>query len=420
MLDINFIRQHSDKVKKACQQKQIEVDIDELLKIDEERRNLLSEVEEMRAAKNRASEEIAKTKDKEKKQSIIDDMRELDKKSDKLEEELKGIEEEFESLMLQVPNPTASDVPEGESDEDNTVVREWGQPREFKFSPKDYIALMENLDLLDLKRGAKIGGFRQYIIKNEAVLLEEALLRWSMDYLLEKGFTLFRPTVMVKEFAMKGTGMFPFGKEDTYEVDNDLFLAGTTEVPLMAYHAGEILEEDELPKKYLGVSEAFRKEVGSYGKDVKGILRVHEFRQTEQIILCKNDEQESIKWHEQLLSNSEELMKLLDIPYRVVNCCTGDLSAGQVKRYDIEAWVPSQQRYRETHSDSYLFDFQSRRLNIRYREKGGNLKFVHSLNNTAIAVPRMLIPVIENYQQKDGSIKVPEALLPYIPFKRIG
>jgi len=419
MLDIKFIRQNPDKVKDGCRKKQVKVDIDKLLEVDKKRIELLQALEDMRAKKNKASKDIAATKDKQEKEKIILEMRELDRNNDKLDENLKVFQEEFNELMLQVPIPPADDVPEGKSDENNVEVRAWGKQPKFRFTPKDYITLMEELDLLDLKRGAKIGGFRQYVIKNEAVLLEQALLRWSLDYLVKKGFTLFRPTTMVKEFAMIGTGMFPRGKKDTYKVDDDLYLVGTTEVPLMAYHADETLDEKDLPKKYVGISSAFRKEVGSYGKDVKGIFRIHEFLQTEQVIICKNDEQESIKWHEELLKNSEEFMQKLKLPYRVVNCCGGDLSDGQVKRYDIEAWVPSQKKYRETHSDSYLFDFQTRRLNIRYRAKDNKIKFAHSLNNTGIAVPRVLIPIIENYQQKDGSISIPKVLQKYTGFKKI-
>ncbi|XOB40668.1 MAG: serine--tRNA ligase [Candidatus Nealsonbacteria bacterium] len=420
MLDIKFIRENPDKVKQGCQKKQVKVDIDKLLRVDKKRREALSALEDMRAKKNKASKQIAAAEDKREKQKIILQMRELDKSNDRLEKTLKGLEKEFNELMFQVPIPPAFDVPEGRADKDNVEVKSWGKPPKFNFPPKDYITLMESLDLLDLKRGAKIGGFRQYVIKNEAVLLEQALLRWSLDYLIKKGFSPLRPTIMVKEFAMIGTGMFPRGKKETYKTNDNLFLAGTTEVPLMAYHANEILKEEELPKKYVGISEAFRREVGSYGKDTRGILRVHEFWQTEQVILCKNNENESIRWHEQLLKNSEGLVQALGLPYRVVNCCAGDLADGQVKRYDIEIWVPSQEKYRETHSDSYLFDFQARRLNIRYRTKTGQLKFVHSLNNTGIAVPRILIPLIENYQQKDGSVKVPGVLQKYVRFKKIG
>lgn len=418
MLDIKFIRQNPNKVKEGCEKKQVKIDIDLILKLDEKKRKLLKEIEKIRAEKNRASKEIIKKRGEEKKE-ILKKMKKIDKEYEELKKDYKRIEKELNELMLWVPIPPATDVPIGKSDKENVEVKRWGKIPEFDFQPKDYITLMKNLDLIDLERGAKIGGFRGYVIKNEAVLLEQALLRWSLDFLKEKGFEIFRPSILVRKFALIGTGMFPFGEKEAYKVDEDLYLAGTTEVPLMAYYANEILEEKNLPIKMAGLSCAFRTEVGSYGKDVKGIFRVHEFWQTEQVILCKNDEKESIFWHEQLLKNSEEMMQLLGIPYRVVNCCTGDLAPGQVKRYDIEAWVPSQRKYRETHSDSYLFDFQTRRLNIRYREKSGKLKFAHSLNQTAIAVPRILIPLIENYQQRDGSIKIPEILHPYLPFKEI-
>jgi seryl-tRNA synthetase len=419
MLDIKFIRENQNLIKETCKQKKIDLDVDLLLELDKERRKLKHEVEVIRAEKNKASKEIPKLSEKEKKIKI-EEMKKLDRKEERLRVKLKKVEEEFNRLMLLVPMPVAKDVPIGESDKDNVVVKQWGEIPKFDFQPKDYITLMKNLDLVDLERGAKIGGFRGYVIKNEAVLLELALLRWSLDFLKSKGFTIFRPSILVRKFAMFGTGMFPFGEKDAYKVDEDLYLAGTTEVPLMAYFSNEILDEKDLPIKMAGISCAFRTEVGSYGKDVKGIFRVHEFWQTEQVIICKNDEKESIFWHEQLLKNSEEMMQALKIPYRVVNCCTGDLAPGQVKRYDIEAWVPSQGKYRETHSDSYLFDFQTRRLNIRYRERSsGKLKFAHSLNQTAIAVPRILIPLIENHQQKDGSVKIPEVLHPYLPFKEI-
>jgi len=413
MLDIKFIRENPDKVKEGCRKKQVEVDIDKLLELDKKRREMLQEIESLRAEQNRISKQKTEGEIREK-------AKELKEKIKGLEEEFREVRKEFEDLMLQVSIPSAPDVPEGKTEDDNVPIKSWGRPPKFKFSPKDYISLMESLNLLDLERGAKIGGFRQYIIKNEAVLLEQALLRWSLDFLMKKGFSLFRPSILVKEAALIGTGMFPAGREDSYKIDDDLFLAGTTEVPLMAYHTNETLQEETLPKKYVGISCAFRREVGSYGKDVKGIFRIHEFWQTEQVVICKNDEKESIKRHEELLKNSEEMMQALELPYQVVNVCGGELSTGQVKRYDIEAWVPSQEKYRETHSDSYLFDFQTRRLNIKYKTKKGELKFCHSLNNTGIAVPRILIPLIENYQRKDGKVNVPKVLQKYLKFKIIG
>lgn len=412
MLDIKFIRENPDLIKDGARKKRVKVDIDRLLEVDKERRELLQKIDELRAKRNILAKQKPTSK-------TIKEGKRVKEELKKLEKKLSEAKKEFNSLMLKVPIPPAPDVPEGKSEEDNVPIKFWGKPPKIAFPPKDYITLMESLDLLDLARGAKMGGFRQYVIKNEAVLIEQALLLWTLDSLIKKGFTPFRPTIIMKEFALVGTGMFPRGREETYKIDDDLFLAGTTEVPLMAYHANEVLSGRELPKKFVGISEAFRGEVGSYGRDTKGIMRVHEFWQTEQVIICKNDERESVKWHKELLKNSEEFMQALKLPYRVVNCCGGDLADGQVKRYDIEAWLPSQGKYRETHSDSYLFDFQTRRLNIRYRTKDGTLEFAHSLNQTAIAVPRILIPIVENYQQKDGSVRVPEILQKYIGKKVI-
>jgi len=414
MLDIKFIRENPETIKEGCRKKHVKLDIDRLLELDIIKRECLEKIENLRHELNTIS-------NKNKKPTLQEIA-----KGKKVKEEIKGleakfkeIEVEFNALIAQVPIPPATDVPEGKSEEENVLVRTWGKPPKFDFEPKDHITLMGNLDLLDLDRGAKIGGFRQYVIKNEAVLIEQSLLRWSLDILTKKGFIAHRPTVMVKEFALFGTGMFPKGKEETYKTDDELFLGGTTEVPLMAQYANEELSEKDLPLKMVGISEAFRREVGSYGRDIKGIMRVHEFWQTEQVVICKNDLAESIKLHEELLKNSEELLQQLELPYRVVNVCGGELSDGQVKRYDIETWVPSQEKYRETHSDSYLLDFQTRRLNIKYREKDGKLKFAHSLNQTAIAVPRILIPLIENNQQKDGSIKIPKVLQKYLGFKTV-
>lgn len=419
MIDIKLIRENPKLVKEGCRKKGVKVDIDKLLKLDKEKREILLDWEKIRARKNKANQEIKKLGSKQERRKIISEMKKIDKKEDFLRKKIKKLDLEINNILVKIPLPPAPDVPEGKSEKDNVPIKFWSKPRKFSFSPKDYIYLMKKWDLVDLERGAKIGGFRQYVLKNEAVILEQALLQWSIDFLTKKGFTLMRPTSMVKRFALFGTGMIPESEEEIYKVDDDLYLTGTTEVPLMAYHSGEILKEEELPKKYIGLSVAFRKEVGSYGKDVKGIFRVHEFWQTEQIIISKNDLEESMKWHEYLLKNSEEMMRSLEIPYRVVNVCTGELSSGQAKRYDIEAWVPSQNKYRETHSDSYLLDFQTRRLNIRYREKSGKVKYCHSLNNTGIAVPRILIPIIENYQRSDEKIDVPKVLQKYTGFKVI-
>ena len=408
MLDIKFIRENKTIIEKAIKDKGVRLDLSLLLKVDKERSQIDQKLENLRHERNTISSHSKITPDE------IDKAKAIKKEIKELENEFKEKDKLFSDLMGKVPMPPAKDVPIGKNEDDNVEVKRWGNIPKFEFPVKDYLTLMQDLDLIDLKRGAKIGGFRQYVLKNEAVLLEQAVLRWSLDFLINKGFTPMRPTIIVKGFDLFGTGMFPFGREETYQLDKDTFLSGTTEVPLMAYHSNEILQEEELPKLYVGISGAFRKEAGSYGKDVKGIYRVHEFIQTEQIVLCQNDLQTSIKWHETLLHNSEELMQALEIPYRVVNCCTGDLALSQAKRYDIEGWVPSQGKYRETHSDSYLLDFSTRRLNIRYKTKDGKIKFAHSLNDTGIASPRILITLIENHQNKDGTINIPKVLQPYL------
>lgn len=413
MVDIKLLREQPELFERGAKKKGVRIDIDRVLQLDEELRHLRFKIDQLRGQRKKISKEISLSE----KQGIMQALsraREIKTQIKELETRKSKVQVELRELLLSIPLPAAPDVPEGVNEDDNVPIRTWGKMPNFNFPPKDYITLMRGLDLLDLERGTKIGGFRGYVLKNEAVLLENALLRYSIDLLVKKGFTLLRPPIMVKEFALLGSGMFPQGKKDTYKVDDGLFLAGTTEVSLMTFHAGEVLSEDDLPIRYVGISPAYRREVGSYGKDVKGVFRVHEFIQTEMVVLCKNDINESIKWHEELLVNSEEMMQALELPYRVVNVCAGELSSGQAKRYDIEAWVPSEKRFRETHSDSYLLDFQSRRLNIRYKTIGGKLKFVHSLNNTGVAVPRILISLIENHQRANGNIVIPSVLQPYI------
>lgn len=415
MIDIKLLRENLDFFKKGAERKNVKVDFDQIIEIDKQRRTLQAKLDQLKHQQKQLSQKYYQNQN----ENIYEELKKIKIQIEELEKNLKEKESFLNELLLLVPNPPANDVPDGLTEDDNVPLKFWGKIPEFDFEFQDYITLMERLNLVDLERGAKVGGFRQYFIKQKAVILELALLRWSLDFLSQQGFEIFRPSILVKGFVLYGTGMFPQGKEETYQVDDDLYLAGTTEVPLMGYFANEILEEKDLPIKMAGISTAFRKEVGSYGKDVKGIFRVHEFWQTEQVILHKADKEETIWWHEKLLENIETMMQLLEIPYRIVNVCAGELSAGQVKRYDLEAWVPSQKKYRETHSNSYLLDFQTRRLNIRYRTKKGDLIFPYSLNNTAIAVPRILIPLIENHQTKDGKIKIPQVLVPYCGFDTI-
>jgi seryl-tRNA synthetase len=276
------------------------------------------------------------------------------------------------------------------------------------------MTLMGELDLLDTERGAKVSGFRGYFLRNEGLLLSFALWSFALEKLMEKGFTPLLAPAIARGFNFVGTGWLPQGKDEVYKIGEDEYLAGTAEVPVMGYHSDEILSEKDLPKKYIAFSPCFRSEAGSYGKDVKGILRVHEFFKMEQVVLCKNDHEESVRWHEEITKNAEEIVQALGLPYRVVVNCAGDLGLGQVKKYDIETWLPSQERYRETHSSSYFHDFQTRRLNIRYRDSNGKLHFAHSLNNTALATPRIIANIVENYQTKKGTVKIPKVLQKYM------
>ena len=419
MLDIKFITENPDLVREAAKKKRVDFSVDELLKIDEERRAVLCEVEEFRAEKNSVSGDISGIKDESEKQKKIEEMRGLKEKLAQKENKLKEIEGKWKELMLQAPNIPDLSVPEGESEADNQKIRTWGEIPEFgspprDFEPKGHIELMEKLNLVDLERGAKVAGFRGYFLKGDAAILSIALWQLAFDLWIKKGFIPMTAPSLCREENFTGSGWLPQGKEEIYKTQDDLYLAGTAEVPIMGFHKDEILEEKDLPKKYIAFSPCYRREAGSYGKDEKGIFRLHEFAKIEQVVLCKADHEESVRWHEEITRNSEEIMQALGIPYCVVINCGADLGLGQVKKYDIEAWVPSEKRYRETHSSSYFHDFQTRRLNIRYRSNDEKLKFCHSLNNTAVATPRILISLLENNQRKDGSVKIPEVLRKYI------
>ena len=436
MLDIKFIRENSKKVKEGCLKKGVKVDIDEFLEVDKRRRATLQALEDMRAQKNKANKEIQKTKGQREKNKIILKMRELDRNNDRLDKTLKELDRKFNDLILQIPNLPLNDVPIGKDERDNVVLREMGEKTKFDFQPKDYMEIAENLDLIDVKRAAKVAGSRFGYLKNEAVLLEFALINFAFDVLVtealaegkkkfisspKKDFTPVIPPVMLKPEMARGMGYLEqTDKEEAYFLPQDnLYLVGTSEQSMGAMHSGELFKEEELPRRYLGFSTCFRREAGSYGKDTKGILRVHQFDKVEMFSFCRPGD--SQKEHQFLLEMEERLMQILNLPYRVINICTGDLGRPAAKKYDIEAWMPGQNQYRETHSTSNCTDFQARRLNIRYRDsKTKKLEFVHTLNGTAFAIGRTLIAIIENYQQKDGSVLVPEVLQKYTNFTKIG
>lgn len=419
MLDIKFIRDNAELIRAGAKKKHLEVDLEKLLAVDDSRRALLVEVETMRAKQNEVSDLVVKA-GAEERQKLIDEMRVLKESLQAKEKELADVMHEWQLLMVTIPNIPDPSVPEGDSDAGNVEVRAWGEKPNFSFAPKSHVELMENLDMADLERGTKVAGFRGYILKGDGALLNWAVWRFVMDHFVAKGgFTPMLVPSLVKRVAFLGTGYLPQGEEDLYKTQDGDFLAGTGEVATMAYHMNEVLDKAQLPMKFIAFSPCFRREAGSHGKDTKGLMRVHEFFKFEQVVLCEANHEESVRLHEELTKNAEELLQALKLPYHVVINCGGDLGLGQVKKYDIETWVPSENKYRETHSSSYFHDFQTRRLNIRYRDADGAMQYAHSLNNTALATPRILISIIENNQQEDGSIVVPEALRPYLGKDRI-
>ncbi len=409
MLDIKFIRENTDLITLAGKKKHIDFDVTKLIIVDNARREALSAFETLRADQNSLSEKIP-TASPEEREKLIAESKMMKEDLAKKEETLREIMKEWQILMLGVPNIPDISVPDGDSDADNVEVSTWGEIPKFNFEPKSHIEIMENKNMADFERGSKVAGYRGYFLKNDAVLLELAVWNLVVEILSKKGYSpMFVPS-LVKRDTMLGTGYLPQGEEDTYHTQDNTYLAGTGEVATMAYYMDEVLPSEKFPVKMFAFSSCFRREAGAAGKDTKGLMRVHEFMKWEQVILSEASHQTSVELHEELRQNAEDILQALEIPYHVVVNCGGDLGQGQVKKYDIEAWVPSEKKYRETHSCSYFHDFQTRRLNIRYKDQDGKLRFAHSLNNTAIAFPRVLIPLIENHQQADGSIKIPKAL----------
>jgi seryl-tRNA synthetase len=418
MLDIKYIRANAEVVKAAVKNKNLigTVDIDRLLTVDEEMRKISTQLDELRSQRNILDDQIKSAKSQEERMPAIEKATALKPQIQELEAKLAEIKPEFDRLMLWVPNVPAADVPIADSEDGNVVLYEKGVKPTFDFEPKEHLELAENLGLIDTKRGAKIAGFRGYFVTGKGMLLEQALLRYALDFMVEKGFTPMNVPIMVDKKWLTGTGYFPWGEDDHYYTQDNEGLVGTAEVSLTAYYADEVLEEKDLPIKLAGLSTCFRREVGSHGKDTKGVFRVHTFNKVEQVVLAVADEDETRKLHDQMRDYAEQILQGLGLHYHVLLMCTGDMGAGQRKKYDIETWFPGQNKFRETHSDSYFLDFQARRLNMRYRTKSGELKYVYTLNNTVAATPRLLAAVIENYQQADGSIVVPEVLRKYTGF----
>ncbi len=419
MLDIKFIRENKDLVQKIIKDKNISLNLEELLVLDKERRILIKKTEDLKAIQKKTTrDEVGKAKE------VKNEIKELSPR-------LKQVENKYQKLLLLTPNIYSEDTPIGSSDKDNVEIFKWGELPSFNFKIKNHIELGEKLNIIDIERGVNTSGFRGYYLKNEAALLSFALLFYCVQKITEKGFSFMIPPTILREFALIGSGHFPFGKEEIYQIANPgkladgndtkekYYLAGTSEPSLLSYFTDKVFTEDELPIKVAAYSQCYRSEVGSYGKDTKGLYRVKEFMKVEQIVLCKNDISESSFWLEEMRKISEEILRELNLPYRVLQICTGDMGAGKYKMYDIETWMPSRNSYGETHSDSNLTDWQSRRLNIKYKTKNGEKNYVHALNNTVIASPRILIAILENHQREDGSIQIPKVLHKHLPFKEI-
>ncbi|MBI5019182.1 serine--tRNA ligase [Candidatus Gottesmanbacteria bacterium] len=412
MLDIKFIRENLELCKTAAINKNRVVDWDTLLALDEKRRQLIGKAEVLRAERNEISK--ARTAEGiERGKAIKDELKAID-------EDLRITEEQFGTHMLTVPNVPDASVPVGKDESENVEVSKWGEPTKFDFTPKDHIELAKSLDLIDFERGAKVGGSRAYFLKNEAAQMEVALMFYTLQKLAAKGYTPLIAPSLVKEYTFFGNGQFPWGREEVYALPkDDVYLAGTAEVPVTAYYSDEVLAEKDLPKKFVAFSPCFRREAGSYGKDTRGVYRLHQFNKIEQVIISTAETNNSITLHDELLANSEEILKDLKLPYRVLLMCTGDMGEPQVKKYDIETWMPGRNAYGETMSNSFMGDFQARRLKIRYKGKDGVTRFCHTLNNTAVASPRILVAIMENYQQSDGTVLVPEVLQPLMGKKVI-
>lgn len=416
MLDIKFIRENLGLIKAGAQKKNITIDLNRLITLDDKRKTLLTSIESKKAEQNTVSEEIATVTDESERSRKIAEMKVLKSGIQAEEEVLKEVLEKWRELMLQVPNIPDISVPEGNDDADNQEVKTWGEKPSFSFEPKNHIDIMTALNAVDFERGTKVHGFRGYYLQNQGALLSWAIWNYAQKFFLEKGFNPMIAPAIVRKENLYGTGHLPSDAEDIFRTQDDDYLSGTAEIPVMGYYGDEVLREQELPIKWLAFSPCYRREAGSHGKDTKGLIRVHEFYKLEQVILCEASHEASVKWHEWLNRNTEEFIESLGIPYRTVINCGGDLGLGQVKKYDIELWVPLEKRYREISSASYFHDFQTRRFNIRYKDKEGKLRYAHSLNATAIPTPRLLVSLVENFQNEDGTVTIPKALVPYCGF----
>ncbi|HQI28671.1 MAG TPA: serine--tRNA ligase, partial [Sedimentisphaerales bacterium] len=407
--------ENPDLYVEAARNKRIDADIRKLLDLDGRLKEIKSRLQDIATEKNRVGKSIPKLSGAER-DAALANLAALKPQEEQLQEEAKVLQPQYDALLLEVPQPADPDVPVGKDDTENVEIRREGDIRQFGFEPKDHVQLGLALDMIDIERGVRLAGTRNYFLKGDGALLHWAVLRFAIDFMVERGYTPMVVPLLMRDEAMRGTGYYPGAEEQTYRMERDeLNLVGTAEVPVTAYRMGEILPEEELPLKSVALSSCFRREAGAAGKDTYGLYRIHQFDKVEQVVVCRNDVQESDKYHAEILANSEGVMKALGLPYRVVVVCTGDLGRGQAKKYDIEAWMPSRKSYSETHSASKFHEFQARRMNLRYKDsKTKKNLYCHTLNNTVIASPRVLIPLMEMYQNADGSISIPEVLRPYM------
>ena len=420
MIDMKLLRENPEAYIRAAKDKRIEVDIPRLLEVDARLREARTRLQEIATEKNRIGKEVPRLSGPQKDEAIAR-LAGLKQQEAQLQEQTDVMQPEFDALLLQVPQPADPDVPVGRDDTENVELRREGEVRKFDFEPKDHVQLGLALDIIDIERGVKLAGTRNYFLKGDGAMLHWAVLRFAVDFMVQRGYLPMSVPLLMRDEAMMGTGYYPGSEEQTYRMERDeLNLVGTAEVPLTAYRMGEILQAQELPLKYVGLSSCFRREAGAAGKDTYGLYRIHQFDKVEQVVICENSVEQSNRFHEEILANAEGVLKALGLPYRIVVVCTGDLGRGQAKKYDIEAWMPSRGNYCETHSASKFYDFQARRMNLRYKDPQTKKNlFCHTLNNTVIASPRVLIPLMELYQNEDGSITVPPVLRPYMGGKEV-
>jgi len=414
MLDKRFIRENPDAVKAAVRVKGIDLDVDELLHLDQAGRKLQHELDQAQARRKSSAKEYAQA-DEARRAALKTEHEELEAHLKSLRDQLAETNEKLQELLLLTPTIPWAGAPVGPDESANVTIRTWGTPPEFGFDPLDHVDLLEKRGWADFARARKVAGERAYALTGDLVLLERAVHSYAIDLLRAKDFTIVSVPSLVRQEALIGTGMFPAHREETYAIPaDDLYLAGTAEVALVGFHSDEILDHKRLPLRYAGISPCFRREAGSAGRDVRGLLRVHQFEKVEQFVICAADDEESDRWHAELLGTAEQLLQAFGLAYEVVECATGDMGAGKYRMNDINTWMPSLGAYRETHSCSSLHDWQARRANVRYRDSEGAIRFTYTLNNTAVATPRILAALVENFQTPDAGVRVPEVLRPYL------